>query len=169
MGRRAALTLHGQYERGILRLQTGESEMTRQRAPMGFRIVAIVLVLWGLAGVVACIQQLRLGAEAMGPADDYARRLYAGLPVWYNGVYAVATVTGLAAGIALLLRQRVARTLFVVSLVAIIVQFGWLFATTDLIAVRGAAAVVPFPVFIAAVAMFGVWLSDHARRRGWIG
>ena len=38
-----------------------------------------------------------------------------------------------------------------------------------IIAVRGAAQVVPFPVFIAAVALFGVWLSGHARRRGWIG
>ncbi len=140
-----------------------------QRAPMGFRIAAIVLVLWGVAGVIACIQQLRLGAEAMGPADAYARTLYDRLPVWYNGVYAVATGAGFAAALALLLRKAVAGRLFLISLAAIVIQFGWLFATTDIIAVRGATQVVPFPVFIAAVAVFGVWLSGHARRRGWIG
>lgn len=142
--------------------------LTLQRAPMGLRIAASLLVLWGVAGVIACIQQLRLGAEAMGPADAYARALYASLPVWYNGVYAVATGAGLAAALALLLRKAVARALFLVSLVAIVVQFGWLFAVTDIIAVRGAAQVVPFPLFIAAVAVFGAWLSGHARQRGWI-
>lgn len=143
--------------------------MSPQRAPMGFRIIAVILVLWGVAGVIACIQQLRLGAEAMGPADAYARALYASLPVWYNGVYAVATGAGLAAAIALLLRRAVAGTLFAVSLAAIVVQFGWLFAMTNIIAVRGAAQVVPFPAFIAAVAVFGILLSRHAQRRGWIG
>lgn len=142
---------------------------TLRRAPMGFRIAAILLVLWGVAGVIACIQQLRLGAEAMGPADAYARALYERLPIWYNGVYALATGAGLAAALALLLRKAVAAPLFLISLAAIVVQFGWLFATTDIIAVRGAVQVVPFPVFIAAAALFGVWLSGHARRRGWIG
>lgn len=141
----------------------------RRRAPAWFGIVGMVLLIWGAVGVFACVQQLRLGAEAMGPADAYYRRLYASFPVWYNGVYAVATVAGLLAALALLLRSAWARPLYVVSLVAVIVQFGWLFLTTDLIAVRGVAQVVPFPVFIAAVAAFGVWLAGHARRRGWIG
>lgn len=141
----------------------------RPAAPMWFTLVAFVLVIWGAAGVFACIQQIRLGADAMGQADDYYRRLYASFPVWYNGVYALATGSGLAAAVALLLRSAHARPLFLVSLIAVMVQFGWLFLATDIIAVRGAAQVVPFPVFIAAIALFGVWLAGHARRRGWIG
>ncbi len=136
--------------------------------PLWFRIVALVLVIWGAVGVFACVQQFRLGADAMGPADDYYRRLYAGFPIWYNAVYAVATGTGLLAALAPLFGSVLARPLFAISLVAVLMQFGWLFAATDLIAVRGAAQVVPFPVFIAAVAAFGVWLAGHAGRRGWI-
>ncbi|MCU6454725.1 hypothetical protein LPN01_11620 [Sphingomonas sp. A2-49] len=140
----------------------------RQPVPTWFRIVAVVLLIWGAVGVFACVQQLRLGAEAMGPADAYYRRLYASFPGWYNPVYAVATGAGLFAALALLARSALAGPLYVLSLIAVIVQFGWLFAATDLIAVRGAAQVVPFPVFIAAVAAFGVWLAQRARRRGWI-
>jgi hypothetical protein len=136
--------------------------------PTWFRIVAVVLVIWGAVGVFACVQQFRLGAEAMGPADDYYRRLYATFPAWYNPVYAVATGAGLLGALALLARAAAALPLFAVSLIAVIVQFGWLFVATDLIAVRGAAQVVPFPVFVAAVAAFGVWLARRARRRGWI-
>ncbi|USU12142.1 hypothetical protein NF701_16685 [Sphingomonadaceae bacterium OTU29THOMA1] len=137
--------------------------------PGWFRVIAVMLTIWGVVGVFAWVQQFRLGAEAMGPADDYYRRLYATFPAWYNWIYAVATGSGLLAALALLFGSRLARPLFVVSLIAIVVQFGWLFLATDIIAVRGVAQVVPFPAFIAMVATFGVWLSDHAGRRGWIG
>lgn len=141
----------------------------RQRPPAWFRIVAVVLVLWGVAGVFACIQQFRLGAEAMGPSDAWYREVYAALPAWYNWVYAVAVGAGLAGSVALLVRSGTARALYIVSLIAVIVQFGWLFATTDIIAVRGFAASAGFPIFIVAVAVFQIWLAGYATRRGWIG
>ncbi len=142
--------------------------MTRPRPPVWFWIVAILLLLWGLSGVFACVQQWRLGPEAMGPATNYDRILYARIPAWYNLVYAVATVGGMLAAVALLARSRWAETLFVVSLIAVVVMFGWLFAATDIIAVKGPATVLPFPIFIAAVAAFGIWLSRLARQREWI-
>jgi hypothetical protein len=49
-----------------------------------------------------------------------------------------------------------------------VLMFGWMFSFTDLIAHKGAATVVPFPVVIAVIAGFGWWLSSHAMRRGWI-
>lgn len=136
--------------------------------PLWFRAVVIALVLWGAMGVFACIQQFRLGAEAMGPASDYDRTLYAGLPIWYNAVYAVATGCGLLGGLALLTRSVLAVPLLAISLAAIVVQFGWLFATTDIIAVKGAWTTY-FPLFITAVGVFALWLARLARRRGWIG
>lgn len=141
----------------------------RMRAPLWFWIVAVLLLLWNLSGVFACIQQWRLGAEAMGPATDYDRTLYASLPGWYNPCYAVATGSGLIASVALLARRRGAEMLYVVSLVAVVIMFGWLFVTTDIIAVKGVGTVVPFPVLIAAVAGFGIWFALYGRRRGWIG
>lgn len=136
--------------------------------PLWFRIVVMLLVLWGAMGVFACIQQFRLGAEAMGAATDYDRALYASLPVWYNAVYAVATGCGLIGALALFFRSVLAIPLLVISLIAIVVQFGWLFATTDMIAVKGVWTTY-FPLFIFAVAACALWLARLARRRGWIG
>jgi len=140
----------------------------RQRTPIWFRIVAVLLLLWGAIGCFACYQQFRLGADAMGPADAYQRALYAGLPVWYNAVYAVAVGTGFLGAVALLARSVLARPLFVVSLVAVVIQFGWLFATTDIVAYRGPTTI-GFPLFIIAVAAFEIWFARYAQRRGWIG
>lgn len=143
--------------------------MTKIAVPAWFRVIAVVLVLWGLMGCFACLQQFRFGAEALGPATEYDRALFASLPGWYQPLYAIAVVSGLIGAIALLVRSRFAQPLFVVSLVAAIVQFGWILAATDLIAVKGAAATMPFPAVIIAVAVAQVWLAGLAIRRGWIG
>ncbi len=145
------------------------SRYSRQRPPAWFSIVGVVLALWGAIGVFMCFQQIRLGADAMGPADAYYRTLYGALPLWYNWVYAVAVGAGFLGSVALLMRSAIARPLYILSLVAVVVQFGWLFATTDIIAVRGFIETAALPIVILAVAVFQVWLAGKAIRRGWIG
>lgn len=135
--------------------------------PMWFRVAAAVLLLWGLMGCWACVQQIRLGADAMPGASDYDRALMAGLPGWYNAVYAIAVGAGTLAAAALLAGSRVAVALAIVSVVALVVQFGWLFATTDILAVKGAWTAY-FPAFILAVALAQAWLAMTARTRGWL-
>ncbi|HVF93291.1 MAG TPA: hypothetical protein VM900_03155 [Sphingomonas sp.] len=137
--------------------------------PAWFRIVAVLLLLWGFSGCYACFQQFRLGAEAMGPASDYDRALYAALPVWYNAIYAVAVGTGLLGALALLTRSVLAVPLYAISLVAVVVMFGWFFATTDIVAAKGPLIALGPPLFIALVTGFSLWLSLKARRRGWLG
>lgn len=138
------------------------------RPPLWFRIVTIVLIAWELAGCFACIQQIRLGAAAMGLVDNWSSRYYAALPGWYNTVYAVATFGALLGGVALWQGRRAASTLFWISFAAIIVMFGYAFAATDLIAHKGLGQVLPFPLFIAAVGAFSIWLSGRAISRGWL-
>lgn len=135
--------------------------------PTWFRVVAMVLVLWGLMGAYACIQQFRLGAEAMGPATDYDRQLYASMPAWYNWVYALAVSTGLAGAVALLIGRRAALPLFIASLVFVVIQFGYLFATSDIVAVKGVWTTY-FPAFIVVVGVVQIALARLGIRRGWL-
>jgi hypothetical protein len=137
-------------------------------APGQFWAVAGLLTAWGALGCYACLQHLLHGAEALGSPSDYDLALYASLPSWYDGVYAVAVVAGFLGGIALLMRSSFARMLFAMALIAVVVQFGWLFATTDIVAAKGALAVVPFPAFIFAVTLLSIWYTGFAQRRGWI-
>lgn len=140
----------------------------RMRAmPTWFRVVAVILILWNLVGAYACIQQFRLGAEAMGPATAYERALYASLPTWYNRIFALAEITGVAGTIALLTGRRLALPLLVLSLSAIAVQFGYLFAKTDIIAVKGLWTTY-FPAFILAIGLVQVALAQVGLRRGWL-
>ncbi|WP_425228341.1 hypothetical protein [Sphingomonas sp.] len=136
-------------------------------APTWFTIAAVILLLWNLVGAYACIQQFRLGAEAYAPTTAYDRALFASMPWWYNWNFALAEVAGIGGCIALLARNRVATPLFVLSLLCVIVQYGYLFASTDLIAHKGVGTIY-FPLFIAAVCVSQVWLALTGRRRGWL-
>lgn len=144
------------------------SDYVKQRPPGIFWTVSLLIVGWSAIGCWMCAMQIMWGADAMPEATDYDRALYAAIPVWYNAVYAVAVGASLLGGIALLARSRIARPLFIVSLIAIVIQFGYLFLTTDLIAVKGAWTAI-FPLFIAAVAVAEIWFAGYAMRRGWIG
>jgi hypothetical protein len=138
------------------------------RAPKWFTLAAVLLLLWGIAGCVAFYSHARFGADAMPGATGYDRRLFASLPGWYNIVYGIAVGGGLLGALALLLRSRWAATLFAISLVAVVVQFGWTFLATDLLAAKGAGETVPFPLFITAVAVAQLWLARHGLRKGWL-
>lgn len=139
----------------------------RQEPPGWFWGVSGLLALWGLVGCYFCARQFLYGADAMGPADAYQRTLYASLPLWYDYIYAVATGAALLGGLALLRRSIMARALFIVSLIAVVVQFGWLFATTDLLAVKGVATAI-FPLIILGIATYSIRFAAKARRHGWI-
>ena len=141
----------------------------RVRSPLWVRAVAVVLLLWGLLGCWACLQQLRLGADAMGPASAYDRQLYASLPVWYNPTYVVAVLSGALGAAALLAGSRLAVPIAGVALATVVIMFGWMFAATDLIAHKGFAVAATFPIVVALIALAQLWLSVVARRRGWIG
>jgi hypothetical protein len=140
----------------------------RQRPPGWFYIVAVVLVLWGLLGCMAFYMHVTLGAAMDPAATDWDRAYYAALPGWFDPVYAVAVGAGLLGALALLFRSKFALPLFIVSLAAVIVQFGYVFLGTDMLAHKGAAITVPFPLFIAAVAVFQIWFAQVSGRRGWI-
>jgi hypothetical protein len=136
--------------------------------PVWYYVVGGALALWSALGCYACYMQFIHGAEAMGPATDYDLKLYASLPAWYNVVFALAVLTGLLGAIGLLMRSRAVRILFIVSLVAAVIQFGYLFLATDIIAVKGAGTVLPFPILIIAIGIFSIWFAGLAKRREYL-
>ena len=94
---------------------------------------------------------------------------YRALPAWFAWDYATATLASLAGAIALLMRSRHAVVLYVVSLVAVVIQFGYVFLGTDLMAHKGATATVPFPGFIVLMGAVQIAVARMAAKRGWIG
>jgi len=128
-----------------------------------FRIVAVALLLWNLAGVVAFVTQVRSRPEDLG--DAVTAQAFATMPTWAWMAYAVATIAGTLAAIALLLRRRIAAPLFVLSLISMVAQFSWSIFGFGMVSLKGPGTLV-FPIVIVAIAAFGAWYARRAALEG---
>ncbi|QGN55605.1 sugar transporter [Novosphingobium sp. Gsoil 351] len=123
-----------------------------------FWIVAGLLLVWSLIGDAAYLSQVTADLAKMATTDPSTAKAFAAMPEWAWSAYAVAVWVSTLAAIALLLRRRIAAPLYAVSLVAVLVQFGWTFLGSDVIADKGASAAI-FPLIIIAIAAFSLWYS----------
>lgn len=138
------------------------------RPPAWFWALSAFLLLWSLAALASFWMHLHFNPE--DPANPvYDRQLYMSLPWWLNWVYGIAVGTVFGGAVALLMRGAVAVPLFAVSLIAVVLQFGWTLGATDLIAVKGIGVAAGPPFVIFALGVLALWFAALARRRGWIG
>jgi hypothetical protein len=123
-------------------------EAMRPAVPGWFWIVAVLALLWEGMGCYAYLTQI-------GSVDDT-------MPVWISAAFAVAVWVGLSGAILLLMRQRLARTAFAVSLLAVLVQFGG----TILLAKGAPPSGLGMAAAIVAAAVILLWFSDLCIKRG---
>ena len=117
-----------------------------------FWIVAILAVLWNLTGDFAWFSQSHADLVAMRKVDPVTAEIWQAMPGWVWAAYAVAVWSGTAGALTLLVRSRFATLLFALSFVAVLVQFGWSFLGSDLLAAKGPATLL-FPAVIALIAL----------------
>ena len=129
-----------------------------------FYPAAIAAVLFMLLGVMMYVEHVTLDAATL-PVDQ--RAAFLAQPQWVTGVFAVATWSGLAGALLLVLRRRTAEIVLLVSLLAIAVWIGGLASTT---LVRSSMSVNDWAVLIvvAAVVWTIYWFARHSRQRGWL-
>lgn len=142
---------------------------TLVKPPVWFWVAGTLLLIWGLIGFGGFVTDRMMTPEMVAKMSDYDRQLRMSQPGWTVWAYGLATVTGLLGSLALLMRRRVAQPLYVVSLVFVVVLFGYVLGGTDIIAAKGFATAAGLPIVIALLALFSIWLASLARRRGWIG
>lgn len=143
-------------------------EKAISKRPAWFVAVTIILLLWAVAGIASFVAHVFVGEKMAAEQGAWDLDYYRALPAWFAWDYALATLAASAGAIALLMRSRQAVTLYVLSLIGVVIQFGYVFAGTDLLVHKGAAATVPFPLFIALMGCVQIVLARFAAKRGWV-
>lgn len=133
----------------------------------GFWIVSVLALVWNLIGVASYLMMTAMGPDTLNAMSEAERSLYTDVPPWATAAFAIAVFGGLLGCVALLLRKAWAVPVFVISLVAILVQMGHAFFMSAMLEVRGTAAAI-LPTLIIVVAVYLVWFSRSARSRGWL-
>ena len=136
--------------------------------PGWFRIAGILFLLWNLFGCYMFWSQHSMTPEQIAALPAGQQQVWNAMPAWMWVVYGVAVFSGALGALMLLMDKRAAWPLFVVSLVAVLVQFAQAFLPGGAVQVLGAGAALPMPAVIAAVAVLEVWVARRAIARGWI-
>ena len=131
-------------------------------------VIAFVALVWNLIGLAMFVVQVRLTPEMVAAMPAARQQVYAATPAWINIAFGVAVVFGVLGSLALLLRKRLAPALFMVSLLAIVVQMAGAYAVTPAWQVCGPAGLA-MPVMLVVIAAYLYWHAQKAAAKGWLG
>ena len=133
--------------------------------PVWYWIVAVLLLLWGAMGIFAFYSQLTTPYDKMvAEMGKLAADCIKDMPTWLWWTYGVAVWSGVLGSVGLLLRRRWTLPLYLVSLVAVIVQFGHSFLIQRIQDLMGWSAAT-FPAVIIAIAIFQLGYATWLRKK----
>ena len=134
---------------------------------MLFWVIGIIALIWNALGVNAYLQEAYNTDAYKALHTEEQLELINNLPTWYTAIFAIAVFASLIGCILLLLRKRLAIPLFLIALIAVVIQTGYnLFINEgrELYGVMEYAMLVLIPV----VSIFLYWYAKHATKRGWL-
>ena len=138
------------------------------KPPGWFWVVGALALLWNLFGLAMFYLSVTMTPEQLAQLPAAQREVTEGYPTWLWAVYGVAVVAGTLGSLLLLLRRRLALSVFWLSLVAIVVLFAYSLFPGRMLELMGAAQALPMPVTVTVVAVLLAWVSRKAIARGWI-
>lgn len=143
------------------------SNISTNKPPMWFWIVGVVALIWNLMGVMAYIGQAYMTDADLVALPEAEQALYVNYPAWATAAFAIAVFGGAIASIALLLRKKLAKTLFIISLLGIIVQMIYSFFISEAMDVYGPGGMI-MPVMIFIIGVYLILFSNKCISKNWI-
>lgn len=131
-------------------------------------VIALVALVWNLIGLAMFVVQVRLTPEMVAAMPAAQQQVHAATPAWVNIAFGVAVVFGVLGSLALLLRKRLAPALYMVSLLAIVVQLVGTYAVTPAWQAYGPAGLA-MPAMLVVIALYLYWYARKAAGNGWLG
>lgn len=145
------------------------SDIINGKPTMTFWFIGGVALIWNIFGMMVYVMTVSASPEEM--AMQYTPEQVAFIqstPKWATSAFAIAVTSGVLGSLLLLLRRSLAKPLFIVSLVAVLVQNLNSFVLNDSVAVFGTTPVY-IQCTIVAIAIFLIAYARWAQGKGWLG
>jgi len=134
---------------------------SKTKPPVWYWIVSIIALFWNAMGVNQYIQQAYKTESWRSAITDAQFEMISNFPAWLTAAFAIAVFTGALGSLALILRKKWAYSLFLLSLIAVIVQMGYVLS-------QGHTDNIEMTISIILFALFLVWFSKKSTSKGWI-
>ncbi|GAL67113.1 hypothetical protein [Jejuia pallidilutea] len=131
------------------------------KPPIWFWIVSIIALIWNGMGVNAYLQQAYDTESYRAMYSEEQLEIAANMPAWVTAAFAIAVFAGTVASLGLLLRKSWSVKLWMLSLIAVIVQMGY-------ILINGYASSMGMTIMIIVFAFFFVWFARKSEANGWL-
>ncbi|MBE9489227.1 MAG: hypothetical protein IMY67_02940 [Bacteroidetes bacterium] len=131
-----------------------------------FWIIAIIALIWNLFGVFAYLGQAFMTDEVLALMPQGDQDYHNNVPAWVTAAFAIAVFAGVLGCIGLLMRKKWSKRLFMLSLIAVLVQSTYNFFIQEYVDLSGEREYMP--IMIILVAAFLVWYSKNVTVKGWL-
>ncbi len=128
--------------------------------PIWFWIIGLFALLWNFMGVGAYAGEIIMTAGDFAQLTEAEQTLYANRPYWASAAFAVAVIAGFFGSVMLLLRRPIAVRLFLLSLIAVLIQFSSYFILdgyADYFSTSGWWMPITIPILATAFLWFARW------------
>ena len=144
------------------------SDLLNGRPSLSFWIIGGAALIWNLFGLIVYFMQVSASPEELAAAYTAEQvDFMISTPKWATSAFAIAVNAGVLGSLFLLLRKAWAVPLFVISLVAVLIQNLNSFVLNDVIALFGTTpAIIQAAIVIVGVLL--IWYSRGAKDKGWI-
>jgi len=120
-------------------------------------VIAILGLLWSLPSVADFVLTVSKNEAYLSQVPPDVMEVYLSFPTWLMGVWALAVFAGLFGWILLLTTSRHAPLAFIVSLIALIINFGYMMVTGGF-KILGSENHIMMGMIIV-ISLFAIWFS----------
>jgi uncharacterized membrane protein len=138
----------------------------RTKPNWSFWLIGALGLIWNLMGTMNFAMQMK--ADALATMPEPFHTIIANRPAWATGAFAVGVISGVFGCIMLLLRNRIAKSIFVVSLLGLAIHLIPYLSPQNLPENFGTDNIMLVFVAPMAVGLFLLWYARFANKKNWL-
>lgn len=143
------------------------TNLSNTKPPVWFWIIAVVSLIWNGMGVMQYLGQAYNTESFRSQYTAEQLEIISNTPSWAIAAFAVAVFAGLLASVLLLLKKKFAYSLFLLSLLGIIIQMYHNLFVVNSVDIYGPSAA----IMSGMILVFGILLllfSKYSIKKGWL-
>lgn len=128
-----------------------------------FWVISIIALFWNIMGVAAYLGQAYMTEEALLALPEAEQTYYTNVPAWITAAFAIAVFTGFLGSLALVLKKKWAKLMFVVSFIAVVIQVIYNLFIQEFVALTGSRVILP--LITVVIAAFLIWFTENSIKK----
>lgn len=143
------------------------TDLSNTKPPVWFWIIAVIALIWNAMGVMQYLGQAYSTESFKSQYTAEQLEVISNTPSWAIAAFAIAVFTGFLGSVLLLLKKKFAYTLFLLSLLGIIVQlYHNLFVVKSVDIYGPAAGIMSGMILILGILL--LLFSKFSIKKGWL-